>query len=625
MPDARSAARRRWIALAAIALPCTSALAANTDNWQVGDGDWNTPSNWDSGGVPGNGDTVNIGLSNTTSFAVTYDYTGSAVTLNALTLNATNIGGTVSATLSMSSSALTALTENVGDSGAASDGSGTFNQDGGTNTIGSGNSSVVLYLGYNATDTGIYNLGGNASLEASGGEYIGSVGTGIFNQTGGSNTISGGNALVLGFGVRSSGTYTLDASGSLSTNGNEYVAYGGVGNFNQAGGSNTTGGLLLGLFGGSGAYNLTGGALSADGNEYLGVGGTGTFNHAGGTNTLASGSTLYVGYSSNSAGTYSLAPAASLSANDQIVGYLGNGVFNQSGGTNTVITGVNQFSSGGELDIGYSNGSTGTYALSGGTLTVNGNAYVGGSSSGAGGSGTMTISNTGQLTVTGSLQVDASGQVNLNRGSATIGNLAIAAGGNVNVNSYLLINYGSGADPEGAIQQFIETGAITSAFVSANPEYGIAYADGGDPGLENSNLSFGYAVIEPALLGDADLDGQVNIHDLQDLLSNFNAPGFWDQGNFNGHALVDISDLQALLTNFNSSTTLSYSELAGIENLVGEFGDVAVPNSDGTGFMLVAAPEPASFGVMVAAAAAIGWRRRRRGRWSSGRSVWRRT
>jgi PEP-CTERM motif len=219
------------------------------------------------------------------------------------------------------------------------------------------------------------------------------------------------------------------------------------------------------------------------------------------------------------------------------------------------------------------------------------------------------------MTVTGTLQVWNHGNVNISGTVARVGGLSIATSGLVNINSALLIT-SDGGDPtaaETAIQDYIEGGQITSSFVNSNSGYGIAYADGSDPGLENSNLTAGQVVIEPDLDGDADLSGTVAFHDLQILLGNFGQPGFWDQGNFNNHSTVDFNDLQLLLGNFNGSATLSYSELSGIEELVGQYGFDADPNSNGVGFTLVAVPEPSSI-ILTLAGFGLLARRRARGR-----------
>jgi len=56
---------------------------------------------------------------------------------------------------------------------------------------------------------------------------------------------------------------------------------------------------------------------------------------------------------------------------------------------------------------------------------------------------------------------------------------------------------------------------------------------------------------------------------------------------------------------------LSYAELRGIENLVGEFGAVAIPNANGVGFKLTTVPEPGT-GMLALTATAMLTRRRRR-------------
>jgi len=94
------------------------------------------------------------------------------------------------------------------------------------------------------------------------------------------------------------------------------------------------------------------------------------------------------------------------------------------------------------------------------------------------------------------------------------------------------------------------------------------------------------SIVDPNLAGDANLNGTVNFHDLQNLLGGFGNVGFWDQGNFNSKSTFDFNDLQLLLGNFSGSTTMSASETQSIENLVGEFGYTATPNANGTGFAL---------------------------------------
>jgi hypothetical protein len=303
-------------AMAAVTLPAVA--TAQTSQWVGGNsGDWNTASHWNPSGEPGANDTVNVTSAAGVTQTISYDYTGSAVTLNELNLGLTGGSGTASETINMSTDTLTANNETVGYSGAGGNGIGMFDQSGGLNNI-----DYNLYLGANTTDKGSYNLSAGS----------------------------------------------LSASGAV-----ESVGYDGTGIFNQTGGANSSGGLEI---------------------AYTNSGATGTYNLS----------------------------AGSLSVVEEAVGYSGAGIFNQTGGTNTIP-------GGGELDIGAVHDSVGTYTLSAGSATVNGNAYVGGLSAGAGGAGTLTVSNAGQMTVTGSLEIYPGSQnvLNLNGGSLTVGILSFSS------------------------------------------------------------------------------------------------------------------------------------------------------------------------------------------------------
>ena len=174
------------------------------------------------------------------SRTITYDYTGAPVTLTSLTIDLVGGDGTASTTLSMSANQLSSGPEYVGRHGA-----GTFDQSGGTNMIVGDNN---LYIGYAAGSHGTYNLSGTGSLAMgdatlAGIEYVGYNGTGTFNQSGGTNTVSH-NDLVVGYNSGSVGTYTL-SGGTLSA-GVEYLGFnGGTGVINQIGGTNAVGTLVI--------------------------------------------------------------------------------------------------------------------------------------------------------------------------------------------------------------------------------------------------------------------------------------------------------------------------------------------------------------------------------------------
>jgi len=148
-----------------------------------------------------------------------------------------------------------------------------FNQNGGTNTI-SGSLSLATSSGSAST----YRLAGNGQLSAAS-EIIGDWSAGTFTQDGGTNTVSGD--LYLGRDSANGGTYTLN-SGQLSLTGAysiEHVGYSGYGTFTQTGGTNSAWGLELG--GANSSYNFKGGTLII---QSLNAGAFGAaFNFGGGT------------------------------------------------------------------------------------------------------------------------------------------------------------------------------------------------------------------------------------------------------------------------------------------------------------------------------------------------------
>lgn len=218
----------------------------------------------------------------------------------------------------------------------------------------------------------VYTLGsGSINPDAA---YVGYSGVGVFNHTGGTNTVAG--EMMLARGSASNGTYNLSA-GSLSAI-NQYIAYRGTGAFIQSGGTNTAvNGLTVAYANGSnGSYELISGSVSAA-REFIGANGIGTFTQSGGTNTIRK--IMYVGYDSDGTGIYDLSGSGALSTVDMMVGYVGDGTFNQSGGTSvvsdTLTVAANAISSGAYNLSGGELSATelinnGTFTYSGGTLTA---------------------------------------------------------------------------------------------------------------------------------------------------------------------------------------------------------------------------------------------------------------
>jgi hypothetical protein len=390
--------RRRVILLSAAvaALPAVGRAATNYV-WNGGvAGNWSVPTNWTPDGVPGApGDAVSIPTPST----VNYDYTGTSSFLTSLTLND---GGT----LGMAANVLSADNESV-DTGSASN-SSEIVQSGGTNTVATGlylaaNSSTTQASTYVLTGSGLLSSqleeigdGGLGIFNQSGGvnsvgtnatnalsEYVGYTSNGTYYQTGGTNTFG---VLVMGTGVpdanSGTGTYVLSGSGTITGTGEDVGDDTGVGIFIQSGGVNGQTTPLQVLRVADGSFNTGTYTLSATGTvaatiEAIGFAGHGLFNQSGGTNTISAGGTLRIGATSTATGTYILSGTGTLMSSDTEIGQFGEGTFNQSGGT---FTSIDEYVGGSNIGIFNQTGGTnqptslsvlnGTYSLGGtGTLS----------------------------------------------------------------------------------------------------------------------------------------------------------------------------------------------------------------------------------------------------------------
>ena len=128
--------------------------------------------------------------------------------------------------------------EQIGSLIGTSQANGVFNQSGGTNTIGSlGGGYLLVARATNATGT--YQLSGG-TLWASSFEAVGYIGKGIFIQSGGTNSTSSTGSLQIAYslyGAAGTGSYALIA-GSL-TMGSELIGGTSLGTFTQTGGANS--------------------------------------------------------------------------------------------------------------------------------------------------------------------------------------------------------------------------------------------------------------------------------------------------------------------------------------------------------------------------------------------------
>jgi hypothetical protein len=189
---------------------------------------------------------------------------------------------------------LSATFENIGVYGT-----GTFKQTGGTNTV-----AESLFLGYYSGSSGTYNL--NAGSTTSSAVWVGVQGNGTLNQSDGSVIT---DRLILGSASGSTGTYNLSGASTLTT-GTTIVGHYGEGIFEQSGGTNTISGNLIicNNSGCSGTYTLSDGTLTA-----ANIINNDIFNYFGGT--------LNANITNNATGTVTLSGTGSRTVNGDITNY----------------------------------------------------------------------------------------------------------------------------------------------------------------------------------------------------------------------------------------------------------------------------------------------------------------
>jgi hypothetical protein len=308
---------------------------------------------------------------------------------------------------------------NVGGALIVAQGSatGVFTQSSGTVTV-----AGFLTIGEDVGANGTYRLSGGtvtASNTILGGGFVGNPGTGgvgTFEQTGGTFQTGFLNIGGGGFAQKGTGTYTLTA-GNLIVDNNLVMGnnVGGSATFNQTGGSVQVNSGLFGAFIDNGTYTLSGnGTLSVVSNLIMGgVGGVSSNFNQSGTTQVTLGHDLSVAQVAGSTASYSMTSSgATLTTGRAYVGESGTGIFTQTAGTVSITAPGGS----GDLIIGSTASGNGTYNMSGGTLAVRSNSYIGDA-----GKGTMNLTGNAVVTVTGNTFIGNSG-TGANTGTLTIAN-----------------------------------------------------------------------------------------------------------------------------------------------------------------------------------------------------------
>lgn len=373
------------------------------------------------------------------------------------------------------------------------DAAGRLDQTAGTLSTGNGNWIIIGRDSATAgVGSGIYNLTGSGSLDAGGtsttigrmivGDNLASTGTVTVNTTGGIELEDDAIGLILGNGGTSNGAFNLEAGtltiNSINSTGIAFLVgtNGGDGSFTQTGGTvNATGGLWVGdnNAGSQGTVSLSGGTFNvtgtgtigstSGGQNFIGRGlGQGTLTVSGSANVTFTGGTN-VGFSNTATegtkGTLNVDGGTFTNTGDLRVGTglntnsvtaRADGYFNVTGGT-AKIGGMLQIARGGDSgDL-----VTGTAAVSGGTLNVEGDLVVS-----FAGNGATTL---GQLTISGgtvNVATTAERWMIVNQWDTVRGQVTVS-GGTLNLNTNTDLRFSTG-NSTGASFVTLSSGAITS-------------------------------------------------------------------------------------------------------------------------------------------------------------------
>ncbi|MEO8304100.1 MAG: choice-of-anchor D domain-containing protein [Betaproteobacteria bacterium] len=468
---------------------------------------------------------------------------------------------------------------------------GTFTQSGGTHTV--GGDLIIGQAGSQGGGTGLYQMSGGA-LTVNGQLTVGDggntvAGSGTFIQSGGLVTA---NALVVGSNGGSStviGTYTLNAGDVVVT---DLVPFGGVtyiggfaaGTMTQNGGTFTSNFINIGILGDShGTYILNNGTVTA--NENLGVGGngTGTFVQNGGQVAVnSSGFGMYVGgniggfATPGSTGSYTLNNGSLTVANNLFLGTDGPGTFTQTGGT--VVIGADSLASGPVstqlLNIGANANGNGTYNISGGSLTVYGNAAFNNAAMEIGSSGVGKIVQSGGSVTTWGADGFAIGEFG---GSGTGSGQYDLSGGTLTTmrNPTNPVDSGNGFVGAHSLGTMNQTGGT----VSVAGALFVGYNTGGPGGGGFYNQSAGSVTVGDYLSigtfagssGAYNLTGTGTLHVAGDAYIGEEGVATFTQGT--GTSNTVVGDLT--IGRFNVTTGSTYTQNGGLlttgRSIVGEF------------------------------------------------------
>jgi hypothetical protein len=166
------------------------------------------------------------------------------------------------------------------------------------------------------------------------------------------------------------------------------------------------------------------------------------------------------------------------------------------------------------------------------------------------------------------------------------------------VRSYVIAAYNGGSWNGNGI-----VSSIVAASLSGAGRLGLGYAEAQDLSVSSifgDSFDQHSLIVRSTYLGDANLDGQVDVVDLGQIALAWSGPGDWINGDFNYDGVVNVRDLYEFALNWQLGVAAPGPAAPSLDLLLSSFG---LPP--------IAVPEPATVGLL-AGAALLGLRRRRR-------------
>jgi hypothetical protein len=168
--------------------------------------------------------------------------------------------------------------------------------------------------------------------------------------------------------------------------------------------------------------------------------------------------------------------------------------------------------------------------------------------------GTGSLQLFGETTITSPLTIDNGGTLDIQDNILTINYGSLANDESATIRGYLKSAYDGGIwNGAGLTSSAVEAQVAAVIAAKSGGVWGIGYADGGKDA--NQTVAVGnQLVIEPALIGDANLNGTVNFIDLGIVAQNLgSSAGDWEHGDFNYDGTTNFLDIGLVAQNLNIS------------------------------------------------------------------------